>query len=98
MCAYNTIYTQASTKKKGVHVNICDYRVYLGRLTKTGHTHKILGYEHDPDRPRSGKTSLLDSLRLGAPRLADRDTERTVGLRVEALALPDPRSAPARGA
>ena len=64
-----------------------------------GGSHKALGYEDDPDRPRPGKTSLLDGLRLGAPRLADRDTERTVGLRVEALALPDPRSAPgARGA
>ena len=58
---------------------------------------KPWGVKMTPTAPRPGKTSLLDGLRLGAPRLADRDTERTVGLRVEALALPDPRSAPARG-
>ena len=58
---------------------------------------KSWGMNMAPTAPRLGKTSLLDGLRLGAPRLADRDTERTVGLRVETLALPDPRSAPARG-
>jgi hypothetical protein len=40
-----------------------------------------------------GKTSLLDALRRGAKaRLADADTERTIGLDIRELVLHDPRA------
>ena len=38
----------------------------------------------------AGKSSLLAGLLAGAPRLQDADTERTVGLAIERLALRDP--------